>query len=82
MLQIGDTFEQDGVTYVVKGKDGAGRPLSSCKPEDVEQYKKKETPEEDKKNDIPAAGELKQEELPFVTVPNPGEEKKKGSKKA
>ena len=67
MLQIGDTFIQNGLTYVVKGKDGAGRPISSCKPEDVEKYKKVEEP--------------KQGELPFVDVPNSAAEEKKSAKK-
>lgn len=55
-MQIGDTFTQDGVTYIVKGMDGAGRPVSSCKPEDIKNY---------------AKAEYKQTELPFETVPNP-----------
>lgn len=88
MLQIGDTFIQNGLTYVVKGKDGAGRPVSSCKPEDVEKYKKVEepkeeesTPEENQQEESPA--ESKQGELPFVEVPNPAStgEDKKSSKK-
>lgn len=67
-MKIGDTFVQNGVTYVVKGKDGAGRPVSTCKPEDVAKYVKTE--------------ENEQSELPFVEVPNPTPEDKKGSKKS
>ena len=87
-MKIGDTFVQNGVTYVVKGKDGAGRPVSTCKPEDVEKYKKVEelmeeesTPDENQQEENPAESE--QGELPFVEVPNPTpEEDKKGSKKS
>ena len=83
MLNIGDTFIQNGLTYVVKGKDGAGRPVSSCKLEDVEKYKKVEEPTSDEtKEESPA--EAKQGELPFVEVPNPesAETEKKSSKKS
>lgn len=88
MLNIGDTFIQNGLTYVVKGKDGAGRPVSSCKPEDVEKYKKVDEPKE--KESVPEENqqeeiltESKQGELPFVDVPNstPAEEEKKNTKK-
>lgn len=68
MLNIGDTFIQNGLMYVVKGKDGAGRPVSSCKPEDIAKYKKAE--------------EGTQVELPFVDVPNPTAKDKQSSKKA
>ena len=94
MLKMGDTFIQNGLTYVVMGKDGAGRPVSSCKPEDVEKYKRVEeptsdepkeeepTPEENQQEESPA--ESKQGELPFVEVPNsaPAETKKQSSKKS
>lgn len=81
MLQIGDTFVQNGLTFVVTGKDGTGRPVSSCKPEDVEKYKKVDEPKEKQQKESPA--ESKQGELPFVDVPNstPAEEEKKNTKK-
>lgn len=84
MLQIGDTFIQNGLTYVVKGKDGAGRPVSSCKPEDVAKYKKVEEPKkEDSAPEEPQQEETAYGELSFVDVPNPTptEEEKKSTKK-
>lgn len=82
-MKIGDTFIQNGLTFVVKGKDGAGRPVSSCKPEDVEKYKKVEEPKEEESKTEENPAESKQGELPFVDVPNsaPAEEEKKNTKK-
>lgn len=88
MLKVGDTFIQNGLTFVVMGEDGAGRPVSSCKPEDVEKYKKVEEPKEEESKSAEnqqeeSLVETKKGELPFVDVPNsaPAEEEKKSTKK-
>ena len=51
-MKIGDKFTQNGVEYVVIGTDGAGRPVSSCRPEDIKKKKNKEKADEPKQEEL------------------------------
>lgn len=52
MKKVGDRFTQNGVEYVVIGMDGAGRAISSCRPEDLKKKKGKEKADEPKQEEL------------------------------